>query len=55
MIDRTFLNTPHWSYNAVDVLGAEKQIKYPNQCNWSIGPISLIDWRKTVLKDENNN
>jgi len=55
MIDRTFLNTPHWPYNAVDVLEAEKQIKYPNQCNWSIGPISLIDWRKTVLKDENNN
>jgi 2,4-dienoyl-CoA reductase-like NADH-dependent reductase (Old Yellow Enzyme family) len=55
MIGRAFLNTPHWPYHASDVLGAQKQIKYPNQYNWAIGPISLIDWRKTVLKDENNN
>ncbi len=55
MIGRAFLNTPHWPYYVADVLGTEKQIKNPNQYNWSIGPISLIDWRKTVLKDENNN
>ncbi len=55
MIGRAFLNTPHWPYHAADVLGAEKQIKYPNQYNWAIGLISLMDWRKIVLKDENNN
>jgi hypothetical protein len=55
MIGRAFLNTPHWPYHAADVLGAEKEIKYPNQYNWAIGLISLMDWRKTVLKDENNN
>jgi 2,4-dienoyl-CoA reductase-like NADH-dependent reductase (Old Yellow Enzyme family) len=53
-IGRAFLNTPHWPYHAADVLGADKQIKYPNPYSWAISPFSLGDWRKTVLKVNNN-
>jgi len=54
-IGRAFMNNPHWPYYAADVLGADKQIKYPNQYGWAIGSLSFGNWRKSVLKDENNN
>jgi len=53
MIGRAFLNTPHWAYNAADVLGADHLIKYPNQYDWAIGPLTG-NWRKTVLKGIDN-
>jgi len=54
-IGRAFMNNPHWPYYAADVLEADKLIKYPNQYGWAIGSLSFGNWRKNVLKDENNN